>query len=117
MAESPPKTDAFGPNAWLVDEMYDQFVEDPSSVSESWQEFFEDYRSDTDATPSAQDKSLPATGRTGDTGSVPAVKKDAPPPAAKAAPAPSGDGKAEPKVFATGEGMELPKADEAEQKA
>ncbi len=32
-----------GPNAWLVDEMYEQYREDPASVSESWQEFFADY--------------------------------------------------------------------------
>ncbi|MDQ1377579.1 MAG: multifunctional 2-oxoglutarate metabolism enzyme, partial [Acidimicrobiaceae bacterium] len=32
-----------GPNAWLVDEMYEQYRQDPSSVSESWQEFFADY--------------------------------------------------------------------------
>ncbi|TAN22587.1 MAG: multifunctional oxoglutarate decarboxylase/oxoglutarate dehydrogenase thiamine pyrophosphate-binding subunit/dihydrolipoyllysine-residue succinyltransferase subunit [Actinomycetota bacterium] len=35
---------AFGPNAWLVDEMYEQFQNDPSSVSPSWQEFFADYK-------------------------------------------------------------------------
>ena len=34
----------FGPNDWLVDEMYERYRENPSSVSESWQEFFEDYR-------------------------------------------------------------------------
>ncbi len=34
---------AFGPNAWLVDDMYDQFRRDPESVSESWREFFADY--------------------------------------------------------------------------
>src|SRR5437763_9916347 len=34
----------FGPNDWLVDEMYRQYKADPSSVSESWREFFEDYR-------------------------------------------------------------------------
>src|SRR5918999_80875 len=33
----------FGPNTWLVDELYRQYQEDPSSVSETWQEFFEDY--------------------------------------------------------------------------
>lgn len=38
---------AFGPNAWLVDEMYEQFVADPGSVSQSWQEFFADYRKET----------------------------------------------------------------------
>jgi 2-oxoglutarate dehydrogenase E1 component len=34
----------FGPNAWLVDDMYEQYREDPASVSESWREFFENYR-------------------------------------------------------------------------
>ncbi|HEU4750511.1 MAG TPA: 2-oxo acid dehydrogenase subunit E2, partial [Acidimicrobiia bacterium] len=34
----------FGPNMWLVDEMFRQFVDDPESVSEAWQEFFEDYQ-------------------------------------------------------------------------
>ena len=37
----------FGANSWLVEEMYEQFVRDPSSVSESWQEFFVDYHSHT----------------------------------------------------------------------
>jgi multifunctional 2-oxoglutarate metabolism enzyme len=40
-----------GPNAWLVDEMYEQYVADPSSVSESWHEFFADYRPDSPAAP------------------------------------------------------------------
>ncbi|WP_396230254.1 multifunctional oxoglutarate decarboxylase/oxoglutarate dehydrogenase thiamine pyrophosphate-binding subunit/dihydrolipoyllysine-residue succinyltransferase subunit [Dietzia sp. CH92] len=31
----------FGQNQWLVDEMYDRFAKDPSSVDESWHEFFE----------------------------------------------------------------------------
>ncbi len=35
---------SFGPNAWLVDDMYDRYLVDPSSVSESWREFFSDYR-------------------------------------------------------------------------
>jgi 2-oxoglutarate decarboxylase len=35
----------FGANSWLVEEMYEQFVADPSSVSEAWQEFFADYQS------------------------------------------------------------------------
>ena len=37
---------SFGPNAWLVDEMYDQYRADPASVTESWRDFFADYRSD-----------------------------------------------------------------------
>ena len=35
----------FGTNSWLVEEMYEQFREDPSSVGEAWQEFFADYKS------------------------------------------------------------------------
>ncbi len=35
---------AFGPNAWLVEDMYERFRADPESVSASWQEFFDDYR-------------------------------------------------------------------------
>ncbi|HEY7931479.1 MAG TPA: multifunctional oxoglutarate decarboxylase/oxoglutarate dehydrogenase thiamine pyrophosphate-binding subunit/dihydrolipoyllysine-residue succinyltransferase subunit [Acidimicrobiales bacterium] len=38
---------SFGPNAWLVDDLYDQFLADPSSVSESWREFFADYQHST----------------------------------------------------------------------
>ncbi len=34
----------FGPNAWLVEEMYERYVADSSSVSEAWQEFFTDYK-------------------------------------------------------------------------
>ncbi len=35
---------AFGTNAWLVEEMYESYLADPGSVSESWREFFADYR-------------------------------------------------------------------------
>jgi 2-oxoglutarate dehydrogenase E1 component len=34
----------FGPNVGLVEEIYRQWLEDPSSVSESWQDFFGDYK-------------------------------------------------------------------------
>ncbi len=33
---------SFGPNEWLVDEMYDKFVADPNSVDEAWRELFAD---------------------------------------------------------------------------
>ncbi|GAC1313386.1 MAG: multifunctional oxoglutarate decarboxylase/oxoglutarate dehydrogenase thiamine pyrophosphate-binding subunit/dihydrolipoyllysine-residue succinyltransferase subunit [Acidimicrobiales bacterium] len=35
---------SFGPNEWLVEEMYDRYKTDPASVGASWQEFFADYR-------------------------------------------------------------------------
>src|SRR5579875_524775 len=44
MPDEPQPPELFGPNAWLVDEMYEQYRADPSSVSESWRDFFEDYR-------------------------------------------------------------------------
>jgi len=34
----------FGPNEWLVEEMYQRFLEDPSTVDPAWHEFFADYR-------------------------------------------------------------------------
>jgi 2-oxoglutarate decarboxylase len=33
----------FGPNEWLVEEMYEQFLSDPSSVDAAWHDFFADY--------------------------------------------------------------------------
>ncbi len=44
---SRPAKGSFGPNAWLVDDMYDRFLADPSSVAESWREFFADYQRST----------------------------------------------------------------------
>ena len=34
----------FGPNEWLVEEMYQRFLDDPSGVDPAWHEFFADYR-------------------------------------------------------------------------
>ena len=34
---------AFGPNEWLVVELYQQYLEDKNSVDEAWWEFFADY--------------------------------------------------------------------------
>ena len=44
MPEDTRPTSSFGPNDWLVDEMYERYRDDPESVSESWREFFADYR-------------------------------------------------------------------------
>ncbi|QJY46781.1 multifunctional oxoglutarate decarboxylase/oxoglutarate dehydrogenase thiamine pyrophosphate-binding subunit/dihydrolipoyllysine-residue succinyltransferase subunit [Pseudonocardia broussonetiae] len=40
---SNPASD-FGPNEWLVEEMYQRFLDDPSTVDPAWHEFFADYR-------------------------------------------------------------------------
>ncbi|HVE76466.1 MAG TPA: multifunctional oxoglutarate decarboxylase/oxoglutarate dehydrogenase thiamine pyrophosphate-binding subunit/dihydrolipoyllysine-residue succinyltransferase subunit [Actinomycetota bacterium] len=39
-----------GPNAWLIEEMFKKFQDNPRSVSEAWQEFFHDYTSTRDLT-------------------------------------------------------------------
>ncbi len=38
-----PNTD-FGPNEWLVDELYQRYQADPGSVDRAWWNFFADYR-------------------------------------------------------------------------
>jgi len=35
---------AFGPNEWLVDELYHQYLHDKNSVDQAWWEFFSDYQ-------------------------------------------------------------------------
>ena len=37
-------TSDFGPNEWLVEEMYQRYLDDPSTVDPAWHEFFADYR-------------------------------------------------------------------------
>src|SRR6185437_8188883 len=34
----------FGPNEWLVDELYERYLTDPGSVDKAWWSFFADYR-------------------------------------------------------------------------
>ena len=43
---APDSESMVGQNAWLVDEMHRQYLDDPESVGESWQDFFSDYRPD-----------------------------------------------------------------------
>ncbi|MEY3588672.1 MAG: multifunctional 2-oxoglutarate metabolism enzyme, partial [Actinomycetota bacterium] len=45
MADIADRTQDFGANSWLVEEMYEQFRNDPASVSDAWREFFSDYKS------------------------------------------------------------------------
>ncbi|QVQ54095.1 multifunctional oxoglutarate decarboxylase/oxoglutarate dehydrogenase thiamine pyrophosphate-binding subunit/dihydrolipoyllysine-residue succinyltransferase subunit [Spiractinospora alimapuensis] len=41
---SQPPTD-FGPNEWLVEELYRRYLDDPNSVDKAWWNFFADYKS------------------------------------------------------------------------
>ncbi|MGO8871686.1 MAG: multifunctional oxoglutarate decarboxylase/oxoglutarate dehydrogenase thiamine pyrophosphate-binding subunit/dihydrolipoyllysine-residue succinyltransferase subunit [Acidimicrobiales bacterium] len=70
---------AFGPNAWLVEDMYDRYRADPNSVSDSWREFFADYRPTT--APSAPSSGAAPADRPAPTAAV------GPPPPVAAAPA------------------------------
>ncbi|GAA1537595.1 multifunctional oxoglutarate decarboxylase/oxoglutarate dehydrogenase thiamine pyrophosphate-binding subunit/dihydrolipoyllysine-residue succinyltransferase subunit [Actinomadura kijaniata] len=49
-----PKLTDFGANEWLVDELYQKYLEDPNSVDEAWWNFFADYQ--PDSRPSATDQ-------------------------------------------------------------
>ncbi|WP_243741008.1 hypothetical protein, partial [Streptomyces sp. 8K308] len=38
----------FGANEWLVDEIYQQYLQDPNSVDRAWWDFFADYKPGAD---------------------------------------------------------------------
>jgi 2-oxoglutarate dehydrogenase E1 component len=92
--DQPSSTDplaAFGPNEWLVDELYQQYLQDKESVDRAWWEFFEDYqpgeaRANGKAT--ATGTSSPAT--------TPAPAQPAAKPAAKAPAQPAAKPAAQP---------------------
>ena len=47
MPDQSPTSDpmaTFGPNEWLVDELYEQYQNDKNSVDKAWWSFFEDYQ-------------------------------------------------------------------------
>lgn len=75
--------DVFGPNEWLVDEIYQQYLQDPNSVDRAWWDFFADYKPGKDtgsaaAAPPTPPGAAPAT---------PAAQPGKPAAAAPAAPA------------------------------
>jgi multifunctional 2-oxoglutarate metabolism enzyme len=43
MSDENDRGASFGPNVWLIDEMYREYRNNPDAVSESWREFFSDY--------------------------------------------------------------------------
>ncbi|HEY0697095.1 MAG TPA: hypothetical protein VGD43_04725, partial [Micromonospora sp.] len=40
----------FGPNEWIVEEMYQRYLADPKRVDSAWHDFFADYRPVADST-------------------------------------------------------------------
>ncbi|HEU4947382.1 MAG TPA: multifunctional oxoglutarate decarboxylase/oxoglutarate dehydrogenase thiamine pyrophosphate-binding subunit/dihydrolipoyllysine-residue succinyltransferase subunit [Kribbella sp.] len=105
MATEPSETNplaAFGANEWLVDEMYQKYLQDPKSVDEAWSDFFKGYSpgeerpaaTSPDATPRpdavSENKTPEAPSRgtaaTAPSSSRPAAQAAANAPAATAAP-------------------------------
>ena len=43
-SQSPDPLATFGPNEWLVDELYQQYLQDKNSVDKAWWNFFTDYQ-------------------------------------------------------------------------
>lgn len=93
---------AFGQNEWLVDELYQKYLQDPESVDRAWWNFFADYNPDSGAGKAAPPgaataASTPPTPTAPSASAVPAPASAAPAtpapvattpaPAAKAAPA------------------------------
>ncbi|MEM1333871.1 MAG: 2-oxo acid dehydrogenase subunit E2, partial [Actinomycetota bacterium] len=90
VTEDQGERSGFGSNSWLVEEMYERFVDDPSSVGRQWQEFFADYRSDTPSVAAAAAQSPEVRAIAEQHGDVDAATPlPAPPPPAAAAPAPA----------------------------
>ncbi|MEU4682069.1 multifunctional oxoglutarate decarboxylase/oxoglutarate dehydrogenase thiamine pyrophosphate-binding subunit/dihydrolipoyllysine-residue succinyltransferase subunit [Streptomyces xinghaiensis] len=75
---------AFGPNEWLVDEIYQQYLQDPNSVDRAWWDFFADYKPGADTGSAAAAPARPAPAANGEAASAPPA---APAPARAAAPA------------------------------
>ncbi|WP_460445448.1 2-oxoglutarate dehydrogenase E1 subunit family protein, partial [Angustibacter aerolatus] len=78
---------AFGPNEWLVDELYQQYREDKTKVDRAWWGFFADY-SPGDAVEAAPSGAKRANGAQA-AATPPAPPLTEAPPAAAASPAPA----------------------------
>ncbi|WP_215448974.1 multifunctional oxoglutarate decarboxylase/oxoglutarate dehydrogenase thiamine pyrophosphate-binding subunit/dihydrolipoyllysine-residue succinyltransferase subunit [Streptomyces sp. ATCC 21386] len=78
---------AFGPNEWLVDEIYQQYLQDPNSVDRAWWDFFADYKPGAAAAPAPASSAATGPAAT-TTPAAPAAPAQAAP-AAPATPAPA----------------------------
>ncbi|MFD9443269.1 multifunctional oxoglutarate decarboxylase/oxoglutarate dehydrogenase thiamine pyrophosphate-binding subunit/dihydrolipoyllysine-residue succinyltransferase subunit [Streptomyces sp. NPDC060006] len=87
---------AFGPNEWLVDEIYQQYLQDPNSVDRAWWDFFADYKpGGVAASAPAGTAAAGAAGTTTPAKAAPAAPA-APPAQAQAAPAQAAPAAAQP---------------------
>jgi 2-oxoglutarate decarboxylase len=72
-ATEPSAAAAFGPNEWLVEEMYERYLDDPNSVDTAWHDFFADYRPGIGARASMAPAAPPRPAATPD-GATPAAE-------------------------------------------
>ncbi|MEV4974129.1 multifunctional oxoglutarate decarboxylase/oxoglutarate dehydrogenase thiamine pyrophosphate-binding subunit/dihydrolipoyllysine-residue succinyltransferase subunit [Streptomyces scopuliridis] len=75
---------AFGANEWLVDEIYQQYLQDPNSVDRAWWDFFADYKPGTPGTADSSDETK-ATAAAGAAVPTTTTRATAPAPSAPAA--------------------------------
>ncbi|MGA5413248.1 multifunctional oxoglutarate decarboxylase/oxoglutarate dehydrogenase thiamine pyrophosphate-binding subunit/dihydrolipoyllysine-residue succinyltransferase subunit [Streptomyces pseudogriseolus] len=87
---------AFGANEWLVDEIYQQYLQDPNSVDRAWWDFFADYKPGAPATSAPAGDAAAGAAVTPTAPSRPAAPAQAPAPAAKPAAAPAAKAPAQP---------------------
>ncbi|MFH9401856.1 multifunctional oxoglutarate decarboxylase/oxoglutarate dehydrogenase thiamine pyrophosphate-binding subunit/dihydrolipoyllysine-residue succinyltransferase subunit [Streptomyces sp. NPDC017638] len=75
---------AFGANEWLVDEIYQQYLQDPNSVDRAWWDFFADYKPGAPATPAPAGAAATGAAETTTAPQAPAAPAPAPQAAAPA---------------------------------
>ncbi|MFC7015138.1 hypothetical protein ACFQMH_26215, partial [Streptomyces viridiviolaceus] len=78
---------AFGPNEWLVDEIYQQYLQDPNSVDRAWWDFFADYKPGAAAAQAASGVATAETTSAPQAAPAPQAQAPAAAPAAPAKPA------------------------------
>jgi multifunctional 2-oxoglutarate metabolism enzyme len=90
----PPQTGplaGFGPNEWLVEELYQSWLEDPSTVDQAWSDFFRDYEAPNSPNGRQEGTTQPSRGEDVTTQPLtPAAPKDAPENAPTATPQQAG---------------------------
>ncbi|WP_217215363.1 multifunctional oxoglutarate decarboxylase/oxoglutarate dehydrogenase thiamine pyrophosphate-binding subunit/dihydrolipoyllysine-residue succinyltransferase subunit [Streptomyces sp. AC550_RSS872] len=114
---------AFGPNEWLVDEIYQQYLQDPNSVDRAWWDFFADYKPGAAAAPAPAGTAAAGAAETTTKApaapaapSVPAPAPAAPKPAAAAPAAPAAPAPAAPAPAAAKPAAPAPAAKPAQPK-